>query len=146
PSPKGRPLNALLVMDEAQNFAPAQKTTPCKGTTLSLVAQARKYSLGMIFATQVPKGIDNKIIGNCTTQFYGKMNAPATIEATRELMNSKGGAASDIGKLSTGQFYFTTDGIARPVKLITPLCLTHHPANPLSEGDVVSRAKRSKGA
>ena len=30
-------------------------------------AQARKYGLGMIFATQLPKGIDNRIVSNCTT-------------------------------------------------------------------------------
>jgi hypothetical protein len=53
----------------------------------------------MIFATQAPRGIDNKIIGNCTTQFYGKMNAPATIDAAREPMSAKGGAANDIGKV-----------------------------------------------
>lgn len=144
PAPLRRPLNGLFVMDEAQNFAPAQQATPCKGTTLSLAAQARKYGLGMIFATQVPKGIDNKIIGNCTTQFYGKMNAPATIDATRELMSAKGGAADDIGKLGAGQFYFYTEGLSRPVKVATPLCLSHHPANPLSEEDVASRAKQSK--
>jgi DNA helicase HerA-like ATPase len=53
PSPRGRPLTGLLVMDEAQNFAPSQKSTPCKESTLALVAQARKYGLGMVFATQV---------------------------------------------------------------------------------------------
>jgi len=47
----------------------------------------------------VPKNIDNKIISNCTTHFYGKMNAPATIEAVRELMAAKGGGGSDIGSL-----------------------------------------------
>jgi hypothetical protein len=143
PPQVGRPLTGLFVMDKAQNFAPAQRSTPCKGTTIALTAQARKYGLGMIFATQVPKGIDNKIIGNCTTQFYGKMNAPATIEATRELMASKGGAADDIGRLSTGQFYFSTDGVNKPIKLRTPLCLSYHPPNPLSEDEVVARAKRA---
>ncbi|OGT88132.1 MAG: hypothetical protein A2286_03670 [Gammaproteobacteria bacterium RIFOXYA12_FULL_61_12] len=144
PSPPGRPLTALYVLDEAQNFAPAVKMTPCKGSTLSLVAQARKYGLGMIFATQVPKGIDNKIIGNCTTQFYGRMNAPATIAATRELMAAKGGAATDIGNLGAGEFYFTTEGMKRPVKVTTPLCLSHHPQNPLSEDEVVTRAAKSR--
>jgi len=81
PSPKGRPLTGLFVMDEARNFAPSQKNTPCKESTLALAAQARKYGLGMIFATQAPKDIDNKIISNCSTHFYGKMNSPATIEA-----------------------------------------------------------------
>src|SRR5208282_5958727 len=52
PSPTGR----LYVLDEAQNFAPSQTGTACKASTLSLTAQARKFGLGMIFATQVPKG------------------------------------------------------------------------------------------
>jgi DNA helicase HerA-like ATPase len=57
---------------------------------------ARKYGLGMIFATQLPKGIDNKFVSNCTTHVYGRMSAPATIDATKELMAAKGGAADDI--------------------------------------------------
>lgn len=45
PTPPGRPLTGLLIMDEAQNFAPVQKSTPCKESTIALVAQARKYGL-----------------------------------------------------------------------------------------------------
>ncbi|MGH7248123.1 MAG: ATP-binding protein, partial [Pseudomonadota bacterium] len=59
-SPAGR----LYVLDEAQNFAPSQAGTACRASTLSLAAQARKYGLGMIFATQLPKGIDNAIVSN----------------------------------------------------------------------------------
>ena len=50
------------MLDEAQNFAPSQTATACKASTLSLAAQARKYGLGMIFATQLPKGIDHAIV------------------------------------------------------------------------------------
>src|SRR5262249_54841494 len=82
PSPTGR----LYVLDEAQNFAPSQAGTACKSSARSLVAQARKYGLGMIFATQLPRGIDNAIISNCTTHVYGRMSSPATIQATQELM------------------------------------------------------------
>ncbi len=141
PSPTGR----LYVLDEAQNFAPSQKSTPCKESTVSLAAQARKYGLGMIFATQTPKGIDNKIVSNCTTHFYGRMSAPATIEATRELMAAKGGAADDIGRLNRGEFYFSTEATGRPIKICTPLCLTWHPANPLAAEEVVAKA-RGNGA
>src|SRR5205823_295732 len=63
PSPTGR----LYVLDEAQNFAPSQSGTACKASTKSLVAQARKYGLDMIFATQLPKGIDNAIVSNSAT-------------------------------------------------------------------------------
>jgi DNA helicase HerA-like ATPase len=138
PSTTGR----LYVLDEAQNFAPSQKMTPCKESTISLAAQARKYGLGMIFATQTPKGIDNKIVSNCTTHFYGRMSAPATIDATRELMAAKGGSGEDIGRLSRGEFYFSTEASARPIKIRTPLCLTWHPANPLTAEEVVAKARK----
>jgi len=136
PSPTGR----LYVLDEAQNFAPSQVGTACKRSALSLAAQARKYGLGMIFATQLPKGIDNAIVSNCTTQFYGRMSAPATIQATQELMASKGGAAEDIGRLTRGEFYFSTEGFARPLKIRAPLCLSWHPPNPPTAAEVIEKA------
>jgi hypothetical protein len=138
PSTTGR----LYVLDEAQNFAPSQKTTPCKESTVSLVAQARKYGLGMIFATQLPKGIDNKIVSNCTTHFYGRMSSPATIDATRELMAAKGGGGDDIARLNRGEFYFSTEGLSRPIKIHAPLCLTWHPQNPLTEEEVLAKTRR----
>jgi len=69
------------------------------------------------------------------------MSVPATIDATRELMAAKGGAADDIGRLSRGEFYFSTEGIGRPVKIRTPLCLTWHPPNPLTAEEVVTKAR-----
>jgi Helicase HerA, central domain len=137
PSRTGR----LYVIDEAQNFAPSGAGTACKASALSLVAQARKYGLGMIFATQTPKGIDNKIVSNCMTHVYGRMNAPVTIDAVRELMAAKGGGADDIGKLSRGEFYFSTEGSLRPFKVHTPLCLSWHPANPPTAEEVIQKAR-----
>src|SRR5690606_2042944 len=55
-----RPLGALLVMDEAQTFAPSGASTPCTKSTLALASQARKYGLGLVFATQAPKGLHNR--------------------------------------------------------------------------------------
>jgi len=141
PSRTGR----LYVIDEAQNFAPSGAGTACKASALSLVAQARKYGLGMIFATQTPKGVDNKIVSNCTTHVYGRMNAPATIDAIHDLMAAKGGAADDIGKLSKGEFYFSTEGSARPFKVRTPLCLSWHPPNPPTAEEVIQKARSERG-
>ncbi|MDI4231530.1 ATP-binding protein [Bradyrhizobium sp. Arg237L] len=141
PSPTGR----LLVLDEAQNFAPSLKTTPCKESTLALAAQARKYGLGMIFATQTPTGIDNKIVSNCTTHFYGRMSSPATIAATRGLLEAKGGGGGeDVARLIRGEFHFSTEAVPRPMRIRTPICLTWHPANPLTAAEVVERARRGE--
>jgi hypothetical protein len=135
------PIGLLYVLDEAQNFAPSQSGTACKASARSLAAQARKYGLGMIFATQLPKGIDNAIVSNCTTHVYGRMSSPATIQATQELMAAKGGAAEDIARLTRGEFYFSTEGFNRPVKVRTPLCLSWHPPNPPTADEVIQKAR-----
>ncbi|MGE8131813.1 helicase HerA domain-containing protein [Methylobacterium sp. NPDC080182] len=139
PSPRGM----LYVVDEAQTFLPAQRASPSLGSGIKLVAQGRKYGLGMIVATQVPRGIHNQVVSNCTTQFFGRQSAPATIAAAQEILTANGGAAADIGKLGAGEFYFATEGSGRPAKLRTPLCLSYHPANPPTPEEVIRQAKRS---
>jgi len=132
----------LYVMDEAQNFVPSQVGTPCKESAKALAAQARKYGLGMILATQLPKGIDNGIVSNCTTHVYGRMSSPTAIGAIEELVRAKGGEAHDVGRLSRGEFYFSTEGSARPFKIQTPLCLSWHAKNPPTAGEVMEKARK----
>jgi hypothetical protein len=136
-----RPLGGLFVMDEAQDFAPSGRGTPCRESTLRLVAQARKYGLGMLFATQQPKGLYNSIPNNSTTQFYGLMLAGAQIDAARELARVKGGDVPDIGRLKAGQFYIATEGSGFR-KIRTSMCLSYHPSSPLTEEEVIKRANR----
>ncbi|MFC7665278.1 ATP-binding protein [Methylorubrum suomiense] len=139
PSPRGM----LYVLDEAQTFLPAQRASPSLGSGIKLVAQGRKYGLGMIVATQVPRGIHNQVVSNCTTQFFGRQSAPATIAAAQEIIAANGGTAADIGKLGAGEFYFATEASGRPAKLRTPICLSYHPANPPTPEEVVRQAKLS---
>ncbi|WP_405151298.1 DUF87 domain-containing protein [Sphaerisporangium sp. NBC_01403] len=135
------PLGGLFVMDEAQTFAPSGATTACTQSTLALASQARKYGLGLVFATQAPKGLHNRIPGNAATQFYGLLNADVQIEAAKAMARVKGGRADDIGSLRSGQFYVAPEG-ARFTKVRTPLCLTHHPRAPLTTEEVIARASR----
>ncbi|WP_305789772.1 helicase HerA domain-containing protein [Symbioplanes lichenis] len=135
-----RPLLGLLVMDEAQTFAPSGAMTACTQSTLALTAQARKYGLGLIFATQAPKGLHNRIPGNAATQLHGLMNSPIQIEAAREMAKAKGGDVPDISRLATGEFYLAVEGAA-PRKIRTPLSLTHHPRSPLTVEEVLARAR-----
>ncbi|KAB1160126.1 DUF87 domain-containing protein [Micromonospora sp. AMSO12t] len=134
-----RPLGGLFVMDEAQTLAPSSGQTACTASTIALASQARKYGLGLVFATQAPKGLHNQISGNATTQFFGLLNAPAQIDAARQLAEAKGGRLPDIGLMQSGQFYVAGEGFAF-VKVDTPICLSHHPKAPLSPEEVVARA------
>ena len=126
-------------MDEAQTFAPSSPATACTQSTLALAAQARKYGLGLVFATQAPKGIHNRIVGNATTQLYGFMNASAQITAIRSIAAMKGGDVPDISRLKTGVFYIASDAIALQ-KITTPNCLSYHPRSPLTPTEVLNLA------
>ncbi len=146
PDPSPRPLRGLLVIDEARDFVPSRSATPCKESLSRLVAQARKYHLGIIFATQNPKDIDHTIVSNCATHYYGKVNSPAAIGAIRELIQLKGGSGSDVAKLPRGRFYLHNAdlGLKAPVKVASPLCLSCHPANPLDEQQILEKAATSR--
>ena len=109
---------------------------------MQLAAQARKYHLGIVFATQNPKDIDSKIVGNCSTHVYGKANSPASIDVIKEQIRLKGGGGDDISRLRPGQFYIHNAdlGLPAPVKVVVPMCLTQHPHSPLDETEILCKA------
>ncbi len=90
PNPHGRPIRGLLVIDRGQGLPPVQKSSECKESMLRLGAQARKYGLGLVFATQHPKDIEHKLIGNSSTHFYGLNNSPASLATLQEQMKLGG--------------------------------------------------------
>lgn len=136
-----RPLGGLMVMDEAQTIAPSGGASASTRTTVLLASQARKYGLGLLLATQAPKGVHNQVTGNATTQFFGRLNSPAQIAAATEMARAKGSSISDISRLERGQFYVTGDtfGFRR---MRAPLCLSHHPPSPLRLEEVIERARQ----
>lgn len=144
PATPDRAVCGLLVMDEAQNFAPSERTSPSRVAAVALARQARKYGLGMLFATQAPKAVDHNIIANCTTQLFGRTSSPASLDAVREMLRSRGGGGDDLGRLTAGEFYLTTEGTQRAVKLHTPYCLSWHPSSPPPEDEVIDRAARTR--
>jgi DNA helicase HerA-like ATPase len=118
------------------------KASACKDSMIRLTAQARKYGLGLVFATQNPKDIDNKIIGNCSTHFYGKASSPAALDVIQEQIKLKGGGGHDVAQLPKGRFYVHNAdmNLKAPVKLLIPNCLSEHPRNPLDEAQVLQKA------
>jgi len=137
-------LTGLFVIDEAKDFLPAVATTPSKQSLMQLAAQARKYGLGLILATQNPKDLDYKAVAQFSTQFFGKANAPQVIDFIRGLIAEKGGSGDDIGRLQKGQFYMISEGIAAPIRVAIPMCLSYHPeGKPLTEDEVLARARSS---
>lgn len=132
-------LRGLLVMDEAQLFAPPGKTTPCRESTLSLAAQGRKYGLGMLLATQQFSGLHNSVTNNCRTQFYGRLGSAAQLRTAQAVATMSGSSLPDIGRLKAAEFYLGTEGVGSR-KFRAPMCLTQH-SGPLAEEQVLRRAR-----
>jgi hypothetical protein len=137
-----RPLSGLFVMDEAQTLAPASGFTACTRSTLALSSQARKYGLGLVFATQAPKGLHNQIPGNAATQFFGLLNAPVQINAAEEMARVKGGRIPNISKLRAGQFYLALEGQAFHL-IQAPWCLSYHPQSPPTTEEVLAMSQEA---
>jgi hypothetical protein len=135
-----RPLGGLFVMDEAQTLAASGTLTASTRSTIVLASQARKYGLGLIFATQAPKGLHNQVVGNAMTQFFGRLNSPAQIAAANELARAKASAVPDISRLERGQFYVAGEAFGFH-KITSPMCLSHHPPSPLRLEEVLDRAR-----
>lgn len=133
-------LGWLLVIDEAQNYAPATGVTPSTSSTILLAQQARKYGLGLVLATQPPKGIHNQIVGNALTQVVGLLNAGSHIQSARELADAKGAKLPDVGTLKSGEFYVANENESF-TRVNTPLCLSFH-GGALTREEVLERAKR----
>ncbi|OLF12321.1 AAA family ATPase [Actinophytocola xinjiangensis] len=136
-----RPLGGLFVLDEAQTVAPSGTWTASTQSTILLASQARKYGLGLVFATQAPKGVHNQVSGNATTQFFGRLNSPAQIAAATELARAKSASVGDIARLERGRFYVTGDGHGF-TRMRAPMCLSHHPPSALRLEEVLDRARQ----
>jgi len=139
-----RPLLGLLVIDEARQFVPATRSVPSKESLLRLVPQARKYGLGMLFASEAPKGVDPQLVAVCATHFYGRVSSPAAIEAVREQLRRRGGNGSDVATLMPNVFYAHTDGMPAPVRVAPLPCLSAHAPTPPGEPEIIARAQRSR--
>ncbi len=145
PAPEGQALRGLLVIDEAKDFLPSRRESVCKDSLMRLAAQARKYGLGLVFATQAPKDIEHTVVSNCFTHVYGTANSPAAIAALQEQLKNDGGSGNDIARLGTGHFYvYNADVINPPVKVAAPLCLSHHPKSPPTPEDIQQRARECR--
>lgn len=136
-----RPLGGLLVMDEAQNFVPSGNANPSTESTVELIRQIRKYGLGIVLASQAPKGIHHQTVGNTANQFLGRLTVQAQIDAAKAMADSRTSVVDDLGSLTRGTFYAAGEGTGFS-KIEVPICLSHH-TGPLHEDEVVERARRA---
>jgi len=74
-----------LLIDEAQRFVPAGKSTFSKDLLISWVKEGRQPGLSAVFATQQPSGIDNDILSQCDLILCHRLSNREDIAALNKL-------------------------------------------------------------
>jgi DNA helicase HerA-like ATPase len=74
-----------LLIDEAQRFVPAGKSTFSKEILISWVKEGRQPGLSAVFATQQPSSIDNDILSQCDLILCHRLSNREDIAALNKL-------------------------------------------------------------
>ncbi|MDR2352945.1 MAG: ATP-binding protein [Deltaproteobacteria bacterium] len=124
-------LNGLIVIDEAKEFVPGKKSTPCKEIIGRIVSMIRMLGYGIILASQHLNLIDTAVVSNLNTKMFGKLSSPAAIRVAEELLGKRN---LGLSHLNPGEFYISGTNFPlinnNVTKIKTKLSLSNHPDNP----------------
>jgi hypothetical protein len=104
-------LQAVLLLDEADKYLPAQGRPPATKEPLEhLLRRARSAGLGLLLATQTPGDFDYRCRENITTWFLGRITQERALQKVRTLLEASRDkqAADHLSSLKTGEFYLAT--------------------------------------
>lgn len=136
-------VKGLLVIDEAKDFVPSGGKPSSSAPILRLAAQARKYGLGMIIATQEPRSIDHHVVANAGTQVVGRTLSTAAQDAAKQMLHQLGWTGSTkLAALAQGEFIFSAPS-GRPAKLRGRMCYSDH-SGPRTPEQVKAMARESR--
>ena len=123
----GNRFKTLLVLDEAQNYIPEVnigQLKPVINAVNKVAKEGRKFSVGLIIATQRPAAVDKDVLSQCNTHIlFRLMNAQDLhqVQSTVEAANSE--VLTMLPLLDTGTAFIAGTGIGLPVHVQNPLFL-----------------------
>ncbi len=118
----------LLVVDEAQNYAPEQQTGRLAGARASfeplfeIATEGRKFNCGLLIASQRPARVNKDILSQCNTQLIFRMVSVEDLDAVRDCF--EGASANLLAELpgyQTGTCYAGGVSLAMGVQVAVPL-------------------------
>ena len=114
PSPT---LQAVLLMDEADQYLPATSKPPTKAPLESLLRRGRSAGLGVMLATQSPGDLDYRGRDNLRAWLVGRVQDAVGIGKLKPLFaGTTVDVASRLPQQVPGEFYLLRDGKATGVK------------------------------
>ena len=138
-TPQAR-LQALIMLDEADQYMPATSKPPSKDPLMDLLKRARSGGLGVMLATQTPGDLDYKSRDLITSWFIGKIGDSRSIDKVRPLLERKPAVAGKLGQLPSGQFIVVNDTTVSEIQRRPSLLRTDQ----LPEHEILTLARANR--
>lgn len=118
----------LLVVDEAQNYAPEQQTGRLSVARASfeplfeIATEGRKFHCGLLVASQRPARLNKDILSQCNTQLIFRMVSVEDLDAVRDCFEGASlDLLADLPGYPTGTCYAGGVALAMGVQVAFPL-------------------------
>ncbi|HTV23942.1 MAG TPA: hypothetical protein VMG12_34865, partial [Polyangiaceae bacterium] len=134
-------LQAVVFLDEADIYLPAQSKPATKEPMLDLLRRARTAGIGMLLATQSPGDLDYKCRDNIRSWFVGRVAEKTAVDKMKPLLSEcRINVGAKLAGAKTGEFFKLEDGDAVEFKANASLMKTAQ----MSEEEILAVARRSR--
>ena len=111
-------LQAVVMLDEADLYIPANAKPATAEPLQSLLKRARSAGLGMMLATQSPGDLDYKSRDQITSWFIGRVREDTALRKLKAAFQSESGLdpAAVLPGQTVGEFHLVQEGLVRSMK------------------------------
>jgi hypothetical protein len=111
-------LQALMMLDEADLYIPANAKPATAEPLQSLLKRARSAGLGIMLATQSPGDLDYKSRDQITSWFIGRVREDTALRKLKAAFQSESGLdpAAVLPGQTVGEFHLVQEGLVRAMK------------------------------
>jgi DNA helicase HerA-like ATPase len=111
---KLEPVNTLVVIDEAHNYACQQGCWPSNALIEKTLREGRKWNLGVVLASQRVLDFTPDVRNNVNTVFFSRLQTPYDFDQLRNFVDLAGVRPESLSLLETREFFFA--GLGNPLK------------------------------
>jgi energy-coupling factor transporter ATP-binding protein EcfA2 len=133
-------LQAIVMLDEADIYLPAQTKPATKQPMQDLLKRARSAGVGIFLATQSPGDLDYKCRDNITSWFVGKISEKTALEKMKPLLSDyRSNPSAKLAGAHPGEFFVLAEGNVAELKAERSLMNTAQ----LGEEEIIEAARKS---
>jgi DNA helicase HerA-like ATPase len=117
----------FVLMEEAHRFAPAHDTVATTAILKTILAEGRKFGVGIGLITQRPGKLDSDVLSQCMTQMIMRVVNPVDQASIASSVESAGRDLLDeLPALSKGQVIIAGAAVNTPVLVRVRTRISHH--------------------